>query len=49
MIKDVKKIFYKTLGRMILSFELFETVIIDIEKYLNNCFLIYFESDRGEE
>ena len=49
LIKDVKKTLYKTLGRMTLSFELLETVIIDIEKHLNNCPLTYLESDRGEE
>ena len=49
LIKDVKKTLYKTLGRTTLSFEQLETVIIDIEKHLNNRPLTYFESDGGEE
>ena len=48
-IKDVKKTLYKTLGRTTLSFEQLETVIIDIEKHLNNRPLTYLESDGGEE
>ncbi|XP_068717270.1 uncharacterized protein [Montipora capricornis] len=34
--KDVKKTLYKTLGRTIQSFEQLETVIIVVEKHLNN-------------
>ena len=49
LIKDVKKTLYKTLGRTTLSFEQLETVIIDIEKHLNNRPLTYLESDGGEE
>ena len=49
LIKDVKKTLYKTLGRTTLSFEQLETVIIVIEKHLNNRPLTYLESDGGEE
>ena len=47
--KDVKKTLYETLGRTTLSFEQLKTVIIDIEKHLNNRPLTYLESDGGEE
>lgn len=36
VIKDVKKTLYKTLRRTTLSFEQLETVIVDIERQLNN-------------
>ena len=36
LLKDVKKTLYKTLGRTHLTFEQLETVIVDIEKHLNN-------------
>ena len=49
LIKDVKKTLYKTLGRTTLSFEQLETVIIDIEKHLNNRPLTHLESDGGEK
>ena len=49
LIKEVKKTLCKTLGRTTLSFEQLETVIIDIEKHLNNRPLTYLESDGGEE
>jgi len=41
LIKDVKNTLYKTLGRTTLSFEQFESVIINIEKHLNNRPLTY--------
>lgn len=47
LIKEIKKIVYKTLGMIYFIFELFEVVVIDIEKYFNNRFLIYIESDEG--
>ena len=49
LIKEVKKTLCKTLSRTTLSFEQLETVIIDIEKHLNNRPLTYLESDGGEE
>ena len=49
LIKDVKKTLHKTLGRTTLRFEQLETVIIDVEKHLNNRPLTYLESDGGEE
>ena len=49
LIQDVKKTLYKTLRRTTLSFEQLETVIIDMEKHLNNRPLTYLESDGGEE
>ena len=49
LIKDVKNTLYKALGRTTLSFEQLETVIIDIEKHLNNRPLTYLESEGGEE
>ena len=48
VIKDVKKTLYKILGRTTLNFEELETVIIDIEKHLNNRPLTYLKSDGGE-
>jgi len=49
LIKPVKKTLYKTLGRTTLNFEQFESVIVDMERHLNNCPLTYLESDGGEE
>ena len=48
LIKDVKGVLYKTLGRSHLSFEHFENVILDIERHLNNRPLTYIESEVGE-
>ena len=49
LLKDVKKTLYKTLGRTHLTFEQLETVIVDIEKHLNNRPLTYVESGEGED
>ena len=49
LIKSVKKTLYKTLGRTTLNFQQFESVIVDIERRLNNRPLTYLESDGGEE
>ena len=49
LIKSVKKTLHKTLGRTTLNFEQFESVIVDIERHLNNRPLTYLESDGGEE
>ena len=49
VIKDLKKTVYKTLVRTTLSFEQLETVIVDIERQMNNRSLTYLESGGGEE
>ena len=49
VIKDVKKTLYKTLCRTTLSFEQLETVIVDIERQMNNRPLAYLKSEGGEE
>ena len=49
VIKDLKKTPYKTLRRTTLSFEQLETVIVDIERQINNRPLTYVESEGGEE
>ena len=36
LIKEIKKTVYKMLGKTHLNFDLLETVVIDIEKHLNN-------------
>ena len=48
LIKDIKGTLYKTLGRSHLSFEQLESVIIDIERHMNNRPLTYIESEVGE-
>lgn len=49
LIKDVKKTLYKTLGKTHLTFEELETVVIDIERHLNNRQFTYLGSEGGEE
>ena len=49
LIKDIKKTWYKTLGKTHLTFEQLEVVIMDIERHLNNRPLTYVESDGGDE
>ena len=49
VIKDVKKTLYKTLRRTTLSLEQLETVIVNIERQMNNRSLTYLKSDGGEE
>ena len=49
MIKDIKKTLHKTLGMSHLSHEAFESVIMDIERNLNNRPLTYVEAEREEE
>ena len=49
VIKDLKKTLYKTLCRTTLSFEQLETVIVDIERQMNNRPLTYLESKGGKE
>ena len=45
VIKDLKKTLYKTLCRTTLSFKQLETVMVDIERQMNNCPLTYLESE----
>ena len=47
LIKDIKGTLYKALGRSHLSLEQLESVIIDIERHLNNRPLTYIESEVG--
>ena len=49
VIKDLKKTIYKTLGKTTLNFENLETVILDIERHLNNRPLTYVECDGGDK
>ena len=49
VIKDLKKTLYKTLCRRTLSFEQLKTVIVDIERQMNNRPLTYLKSEGGEE
>ena len=49
LIKDVKKTLYKTLGKTELTFEQLEAVVMDKEKHMNNCLLMYIESESGED
>lgn len=48
-IKEVKMTLFKTIGRLHLSYEQVEAVVMDIERHLNNRPLTYVESDNGEE
>ena len=49
LIKEIKETLYKTLGRSHLSYEAFESVIVDVERNLNNRPLTYVEAEGGEE
>ena len=49
LIKEVKKTLYKTLGKTHLTFDQLETVVMDIERHLNNRPLTYVESHLGED
>ena len=49
MIKEIKTTFYKTLWRSHLSYEEFGSVIMDIERNLNNRPLKYVEAEREGE
>ena len=42
-----EKTLYKTLGKTQLTFEQLSTVVVDIERHLNNRSLTYIESDEG--
>ena len=49
LIKEIKKTLYKTLGKTHLTFEQLETVVMDMERYLNNRPLTYVESELSED
>ena len=49
LIKEIKKTLHKTLGRSHLSYEAFESVIMHIERNLNNRPLTYVEAEGEEE
>ena len=49
VIKDLKKTLYKTLRGTTLSFKQLKTVIVDIERQMNNRPLTHLESEGGEE
>jgi hypothetical protein len=49
LIKEIKKTLYKTMRRSHLRYEQMESVVMDIERHLNNRPLTYMESDNGEE
>ena len=49
LIKEIKKTLHKTLGRSRLSYEAMESVVMDIERNLNNRPLTYVEAEGEEE
>ena len=49
LIKDIKGVPHKTLGRTHLSFAQLETIVLDIERHMNNWPLTYVESEDGED
>ncbi|XP_028415673.1 uncharacterized protein LOC114539152 [Dendronephthya gigantea] len=49
LIQELKKTLYKTLGKTHLTYHQLQTVIMDIERNLNNRPLTYVESDHSEE
>ena len=49
LIKKIKKTLHKTLGRSRLLYEAMESVVMDIERNLNNCPLTYVEAEGEEE
>ena len=48
LIKEIKKTLHKTLGRSRLSYEAMESVVMDVERNLNNHSLTWVEA-KGEE
>ena len=48
LIRDIKKTLYKTLGRSTLVLSQLETVVMDVERQLNNRPLKYVESEGGD-
>ena len=49
LIKELKETLHKTLGRSHLSYEAFESVVMDVERNLNNRPLTYIEAESREE
>ncbi|XP_028415516.1 uncharacterized protein LOC114538581 [Dendronephthya gigantea] len=49
LIKEIKTTLYKTLGKTHLLYDQLETVILDIDRHLNNRPLTYVESSQEEE
>ena len=48
LIKDLKRVLFKTVGKSLLSFNQFETVVMDIERHMNNRPLVHVEGDNEE-
>ena len=48
-IKEIKKTLHRTLGRSHLSYEMFESVVMDVERNLNNQPVTCVEADAEEE
>eukprot|EP00795_Rhopilema_esculentum_P006806 gene6806-biopygen8263 len=48
LIKDLKRALFKTVGKSLLSFNQLETVVMDIERHMNNRPLTYVEGDNEE-
>ena len=46
LIKGLKRAIYKTVGKLLLSFKQFETIVMYIERLMNNCPLTYREGDN---
>ena len=46
LLKDLKRAMYKTVGKSLLSFEHFETIVMDIERHMNHRPLTYVEGDN---
>ena len=44
LIKDIKTTLYKTLGKTYLLYDQLETVIMEIDRHVNNRQLTYFEN-----
>ena len=49
LIKGIKGVLHKTLGRTHLSFAQLETIVLDIERHMNNRPLTSVESEVGED
>ena len=47
-IKDLRRALFKTVGKSLLSFSQFETVVMDIERHMNNRPLTHVEGDNEE-
>ena len=49
LIKDLKRALFKTIGKLLLSFNKFdETVVMEIERHMNNRLVSYVEGDNEE-